>query len=252
MDSASLITPAPLRKRAIVLAMLFATFFPTLAAWCYFLALAGSGGQVNVWQQIAYVSSKIVQFTFPLLFLAVVERRWPRPARPRFEGLAYGLSFGVLVVALMGGLYFGGLRGSELLKQTPERVREKLREVNLATPARYAALAGFVVAAHSLLEEYYWRWFVFGHLRWLMAFRSAALLSSLAFMAHHVVVLYDYLPGRFWTAAMPLSLAIAVGGAVWAWLYERGNSIWAPWLSHLLVDAGIFAVGWDLLWPLSV
>ena len=241
----------PRWKRATQFAMLFATLFPTVAAWGYFLALTGSEGRVNVWQQIAYTSSKIVQFAFPLAFLAAVEGRLPRPTRPRFTGLTLGLGFGIVVVALMLGLYFGGLRSSRMLAQTPERVREKLQEVNVATPARYALLAVFVVAAHSLLEEYYWRWFVFGHLRWLMAHKPAIALSSLAFMAHHIVVLYVYLPGRFWTAALPLSLAIAVGGAVWAWLYERSGSIYSPWLSHLLVDAGIFVIGWDLLWPIN-
>jgi membrane protease YdiL (CAAX protease family) len=249
----ALSSPPPPPKRATLAAMLFALLFPTVAAWSYFLALAGSGGQVNVWQQRAYVSGKIIQFTFPLVFVALVGRRH-LPRRGATNNAAcwrYALAFGVVVVALMLGLYFGVLRGSPLLKRTPERVREKLQQVNLDAPARYAALAAFVVVAHSLLEEYYWRWFVFGHLRWLMAWTPAAALSSLAFMAHHVIVLYVYLPGRFWTAALPLSLAIAAGGFVWAWLYERGG-IGPPWLSHLLVDAGIFVVGWDLLWPISV
>ena len=241
--------PAPLRKRATLLTMLFAMIFPTAAAWCYFLVLVGQGGQANVWQQVAYVSGKIVQFALPLVFLVVVEGRLPRLARPRFEGLTFALGFGLLVVVLMLAIYFGGLRGSGILKQTPARVLEKLQQVNMATPARYAVLAVFIVVAHSLLEEYYWRWFVFDHLRRLMKWTPAVVLSSLAFMAHHVVVLYVYLPGKFWTAALPLSLAIAIGGAVWAWTYERSGSIWSPWLSHLLVDAGIFIIGWDLLWP---
>jgi membrane protease YdiL (CAAX protease family) len=245
--------PGSLRCRfALLLALLFAMLFPTLAAWSYFLVLAKQDGKVNVWQQAAYVGGKIVQFVFPLVFLGVVERRLPRLSRPRFEGLALGLGFGLLVVALMLGIYFGVLRGSEMLQQTPVRLKQKLHEFNMDTPARYAALASFIVMAHSLLEEYYWRWFVFGQLRRLTTRTSAIALSSLAFMAHHVVVLYVYLPGRFWAAALPFSLAVAVGGAVWAWLYERSGSIWPPWLSHLLIDAGIFAIGWDLLWPFSV
>lgn len=249
--SESLTPLSPRQKYATQCAMLFATLFPTVAAWSYFLALTGSAGQVNVGQQIAYTSSKIVQFLFPLVFVVVVEGRLPRPSRPRFDGLGLGLGFGILVVALMLGLYFGVLRGSSMLAQTPERVRAKLQEVNVATPARYVLLAAFVVAAHSLLEEYYWRWFVFGHLRGLMAWSFAVVVSSLAFMAHHVIVLYVYLPGKFWTAALPLSLAIAVGGAVWAWLYERSGSIYPSWLSHLLIDSGIFVIGWDLLWPIG-
>ena len=44
-----------------------------------------------------------------------------------------------------------------------------------------------------------------------------------------------------------LSAAVAIGGAFWAWLYERSGSLVGPWMSHLLVDAGIFLVGFDLV-----
>ena len=53
--------------------------------------------------------------------------------------------------------------------------------------------------------------------------------------------------GRFLPAVVPFSLAIAVGGAVWCWLYERTGSLLGPWLSHLIIDAAIFVVAWDLL-----
>ena len=238
-------------KLLAALALLFAMTFPTVAAWSYFLALAGQGGSVNPKQQAAYIVGKIVQFVFPLVFLAAIERRWPRLTRPHFRGLRPALLFGVAVAALMLGVYFGALRGTSLLAKTPAMVRHKLEEVNMATPTRYVALAVFVVAAHSLLEEYYWRWFVFGGLRQFLSLVPAIVLSSLAFMAHHVIVLYVYLPGRFWAAVLPFSLAIAAGGAVWAFLYERNGSLWPPWLSHLLMDAAIFAIGWDLLWPIT-
>ncbi len=257
-----------MRKKALtVLALLFAMIFPSVAAWSYFLALAGSRSGVNPWQQVAYLVGKIVQFTFPLLFLAFlgwrarVERvpldkgwrdpRWLQLRRPHFRGLRLALLFGLAVAAVMLGVYFGALRGTSLFARTPAMVRHKLEEVNMATPGRYAILAVLVVAAHSLLEEYYWRWFVFGGLRQFLARTLAIFLSSLAFMAHHVVVLYVYLPGRFWSAALPFALGVAVGGAVWALLYEHNGSLGAPWLSHLLIDAAIFAIGWDLLWPIG-
>ncbi|HZV06079.1 MAG TPA: CPBP family intramembrane glutamic endopeptidase [Gemmataceae bacterium] len=276
-------------KLLLIFALLFAMIFPTLAAWSYFLALAGSGSGVNPQQQAAYVLGKIIQFSFPLVFLVYLgrransrtqpnrtyaahasigeltsdrkdwklslESRWRDPAwvqlkQPHFRGLRPALIFGLAVVVLMLVIYFAGLRGSSLLAKTPASLQQKLQQVGMDTPARYALLALFVVAAHSLLEEYYWRWFVFGGLRQILPLAPAMVLSSLAFMAHHVVVLYVYLPGQFWMAALPFSLAIAVGGAVWAWFYEQSGSIWPPWLSHLLVDAGIFVIGWDLLWPM--
>ena len=41
--------------------------------------------------------------------------------------------------------------------------------------------------------------------------------------------------------------AVAVGGAFWAWLYQRSGSLAGPWLSHLVADAGIFFVGYQLI-----
>ena len=52
--------------------------FPTLAAWSYFLVLVEQGGKANVWQQVAYVAGKIIQFAFPLVFLW----RWSRDGCP--------------------------------------------------------------------------------------------------------------------------------------------------------------------------
>jgi membrane protease YdiL (CAAX protease family) len=238
------LTPAQVRRTWLVL--VFAMTFPTVAAWGYFVALAGSR-DANPVLQGAYALGKVVQFGFPVLVLALGGGPWPRPLLPRRAGLGIGLGFGLLVAGLMLGVYFRVLCDSPVLARTALEVRHKLEQVGMDTPARYAALACFYVVGHSLLEEYYWRWFVFGRLRGLVRRGPALALSSLAFAAHHVVVLYVYLPGRFWSAVVPFSLGIAVGGAVWAWLYDRTGTLYPSWLSHLLVDGAIFVIGWDML-----
>ena len=83
-------------------------------------------------------------------------------------------------------------------------------------------------------------------LRTLTTLGWAIFISSVGFMAHHVLVLGLYF-GWFSPATVVFSLATAVGGAFWAWLYARSGSLYAPWLSHLLIDAGIFWVGYDLI-----
>ena len=42
----------------------------------------------------------------------------------------------------------------------------------------YLLLAVFYSAIHSLLEEYYWRWFVFGRLSQLCKLPTAIAISS--------------------------------------------------------------------------
>ncbi len=221
--------------------------FPTVMAWLYFKELGGRGGEVSVLQQAAYAGGKGLQFALPVLWLWLTQEKVWAMRRPHFSGWPVGTGFGVLVAGAILGLYYGYFRTSPLLADTPERVREKLETFGITTPAAYAALAAFIVASHSLLEEYYWRWFVFGRLRRLIAFGPAVAVSSLAFTAHHVVILDEYLPRQFLSAVVPFSLGVAVGGAVWAWLYDRADSVWSPWLSHALVDAALFVIGWDML-----
>src|SRR5439155_24930734 len=89
-------------------ALIFAMSFPTATAWLYFVALArpqlvNSPGTLaspgNAWAQAAYAAGKVIQFTFPLLFLAVVDPSRLRPGRPHFKGLIGGIAFGLLVGA---------------------------------------------------------------------------------------------------------------------------------------------------------
>ena len=74
----------------------------------------------------------------------------------------------------------------------------------------------------------------------------AILLSSVAFVGHHIIILAAYFG---WTspATVLFSACVGVGGAAWAWLYSRSGSLLGPWLSHLLVDAAIFIIGYDLV-----
>jgi membrane protease YdiL (CAAX protease family) len=70
-------------------------------------------------------------------------------------------------------------------------------------------------------------------------------------MAHHILVLATFF--GWWSPATWLfSVAVAIGGAIWAWLYDRTDSLLVPWLGHSLVDAAIFAIGYDLARTLFV
>jgi membrane protease YdiL (CAAX protease family) len=224
--------------------------WPTLMTWLYFVALprpAGGPRQTNPLVQAVYSGGKALQFALPVLCVVAWERRWPRLAAPTARGLEHGVGFGLFVAIGIGALYFTLLRDSPLARGATAPMEARLAGFGLATPAGYLLLAVFLSVVHSLLEEYYWRWFVFGWLRRLLPLLPAMIVSSLAFMAHHVVLLAVFFPGHFWTVALPLSLGVAGGGFVWAWLYQRTNSLYAPWISHLLIDAALMAVGYDML-----
>ncbi len=267
---------------AVALAMVF----PTVLTLAYFVLLAGFPAGL---QQGVYLAGKIVQFAFPALTVGVwlvrrpagrtppaaahsrrglrdVLRRqlqrgrlrlaqWLRPRsrwfRRNAQFLVLGLGFGLLVLAVMFGLYEALWKTGELFAGAAQEIRGKLVDLGIDRLWTYAAVGIFYAVCHSGLEEYYWRWFVFGQLRHRLRPASATAISSLAFMAHHVILLATYFGWSSpWTYAF--SLAVAVGGAVWAWLYERSGSLAGPWLSHLVVDAAIFLVGYDVARDLLV
>lgn len=224
--------------------LLLAMVFPALATWLYFVALAGRPSM-----RPAYAACKVAQFALPLAWVALVQGRAVRPERHHGRGIPTGLLFGLGVLGAVLLLYVGVLRSSEAFAEFPARLRAKLADIGADTPARFLGLAVFLSILHSFLEEYYWRWFVFGQLQRGMPWTRAASISGLAFMAHHVIVIDAYLaPGHFWTVAAPLSLGVAAGGFAWAWLYHRTGSLYGPWLSHLLADAGLMIIGYDWVW----
>ncbi len=258
---------APPERETVVdgLVLLVALLFPTLVTWVYFVALAGSEPSL---QQAAYGLGKFLQFSLPVaaVWLGWVRlkpfgaRRSPlvevatksddttaRGSRGENSALDWGLAigFGVAVGSLIFALYYGYLIESELGDRLATTAREKIQRFGITQAWQFAALGIFYSLGHSGLEEYYWRWFVFRGLAGRRATWLAILISSAGFMAHHVLLLATFLGWSeplMWLA----SIGVAIGGAFWAWLYARTKRLRYPWLSHLLVDAAIFGLGYQI------
>ena len=235
--------PASVSPKADISAVAVAAALPMLVTLVYFVMLAQQAASI---QQGAYLAGKTVQFAFPLVWVLAVQRRRLHFTRPAVVGLLEGIAFGGLVLAAMTALYHGWLKHTDYLEAASGEVRQKVIGLGLDARWKYAAMGTFYAVGHSLLEEYYWRWFVFVQLRRLVRLPAVIAISSLAFMAHHVILLATFF--GWWSPATALfSLCVAVGGAIWAWIYERSSSLWGPWMSHLLVDAAIFLIGYDLV-----
>jgi membrane protease YdiL (CAAX protease family) len=244
MNESPILTTADKKRRvAAWLGVLFALVFPSIVTWAYFFQAATADQGV---QQAVMATLKMLQFAFPAAWALLVLRDGIDCRRPTLRGVATGLLFG-LAVAVAGWLVLRYvLIGSPMFVAASEQIRTKVASFGIDTVTKYVALAAFYSLAHSLLEEYYWRWFVFGQLRRLVSLWPAIVVSSLGFMAHHVLVLSLYFGWWSWPTLF-FSASVAVGGAFWAWLYDRTGSLVGPWLSHLLVDAGIFFIGFQLV-----
>ena len=224
-------------------AVIFALTLPSLVTLVYFVWAERFPAGV---QQAIYAVAKVVQFVFPIAWVLGAQRRRPRASRPVTRGVGWGLVFGLAAAAAMLAVYHNWLKSTDFFAAAEGQMREKIAGFQLGEPWKFVALGVFYSLFHSLLEEYYWRWFVFGQLRMMTPVWVAVAVSSLGFMAHHVIVLAKYF-GLASPVTWVLSLGIAMGGAFWAWLYHRSGSLLGPWLGHLLVDAAIFAAGYEIV-----
>jgi membrane protease YdiL (CAAX protease family) len=218
---------------------------PTLAAWLYFVVLEGSP-----LARPAYAAAKVAQFSLPVVAWTA-GRGVPRLGLGRGGRrlVALGVGSGLLLSCGLAAVYFGWLAGSPVAAEAAARIGRTLGDFRISGRGGYLAMAAGLSVVHSLLEEGYWRGFVFARLAAGLPAAPAAALASLAFASHHLIVVARYLPpDRFWTLAVPATAAVGLAGIHWCALFRRSGALLAPWLSHLLVDAAVLGLGFLLLW----
>ena len=77
-----------------------------------------------------------------------------------------------------------------------------------------------------------------------MSWKKAILLVALAFTGHHVIILVLYFGVLF---GLLFSFGVLVGGAIWAYFYQKYDSILPSFISHAIVDAALMINGYDIL-----
>jgi len=225
-----------------IVVLIIAVLLPTVVTWAYFVWLADSP---SAWQQGAYLVGKTVQFLLPVIWVFLVLRAaWPQPTLTT-RGIPLGVGFGLLIGGAMILLFHVWFKHAVFFDAAEVKISGKISGLALNAVWKFVALGVFYALCHSFLEEYYWRWFVFRECEKLMPLSAAIVISSLGFAAHHVILLATYFGWAAWPTWV-FSIGIAIGGAFWAWLYHDSDSILGSWLGHLIVDAAIFIVGYDI------
>ncbi len=232
---------SPLNPRTPWLAIVLAAAAPTVAALLYIHAT----GSTTV-TQIVYFASKALIFAFPLAWWLLAEHsRSTHPVKRSMlsRDLPIGAATGLLIGVSLWTVYLLGFRNLIDAETLTSRIEE------FGVRDNYVLYALFLSIVNSGLEEYYWRWFLFGRLKPRVGMPAAVVLSSIAFAAHHFVALQSFLGSA--ALAGLFSVGIAVGGAVWAYHYHRTGRLWGVWLSHCIVDLAALSIGYHLLFHSS-
>jgi membrane protease YdiL (CAAX protease family) len=221
-------------RQSALLALLLLVPAPSIGVAFAMAITPGTTGQV------IYGVCKVWLLLFPLVWLLTVDRGRPSWSPMRQGGWGAGVITGLAIcVVIIAAHWFLGRRLID-----PTTVRAAAEQNGLTSAARYLSLVLYLTFVNSLLEEYVWRWFVFRKCEVLLGGWRAVLLSGVLFTVHHVIAL------RFqmgWDVTLLASLGVFLGGVIWSWCYLRYRSIWPGYVSHLLADAAIFWIGWQLL-----
>ncbi len=227
-------TPPQADRRRAIIALALLAPVPSLGTAAAMIFVPGPVGQA------LFMAAKVWLLAFPALWYLVVERGKPSWSPPLHGGLGVGVLTGLIAGAAIGlaALVFG------IFDMDMGQLAGEVDEMGLTTPRAYLLGALGWTFANSLMEEYVYRWFVFSQCERFMPRFAAVLASAAVFTAHHVIALSTYLP---WHLNALASLGVFIGGVIWAVLYARYRSIWPGWVSHIIADAAIFAVGWEIL-----
>ena len=153
------------------------------------------------------------------------------------------IAIGTLVGVLMGASIVGAFEflPDTLQKETFSRIALKIQTLHIQN---YFWLYAILLSlAHSLLEEFYWRFFLFEAFKKHIP-RYRHLFVALAFSLHHFVVTIFYFDFKL---GFLLGFGVLVAGYIWTKLYEKENSLTAVWISHVIADIALMSFGFRAL-----
>mgnify|MGYP001307796991 CR=1 FL=1 len=186
-----------------------------------FLIMHGTGVVAG---QLPYIYNAMISFSVVLLALLVSEKWYSgKTYKKTIEDLGFhstpfsGIVPGIIISVALLLLYpvFGYFLNTEIA----------LHESWLPN------LAGICLTG-GLMEEMFFRGFLFRHLRESMTFRKAVFVSAMLFTAAHLL-LFTYMD---WAIALSSTLLAVFMSVPLAWLFERGGyTVWSPAILHATI-----------------
>jgi len=212
---------------------------PFLAALVYFVLLSG-----NPLARWIYGATKAFTLVWPIVVVLLWFGEpfpWPEWRHGKHRSAwPLGLLSGGIIAGLMLAVAASPFR--EVLTSSASDIEKKVRDLGVLN--HYWAFGFFIAFLHSFLEEYYWRWFVFGQLRKICRPSLAYVGAAVSFAAHHIVIATQFFP---WGWGLLFGSLVGVGGACWCWMYQRQQTLAGAWVSHVLADLGILTIGHKVL-----
>lgn len=159
--------------------------------------------------------------------------------RPEKKGVLSALGLGIGVYGVIMGAYF-------LLRNHMDfaAIAGSLTENAGVNKDNFLLVSLYISFVNSMLEEFFFRGFLFSGLKQRRGRGFAYLFSSILFALYHVAMM----TGWFSPWLMLLALTgLAAGGAVFNYLNERFGCIYISWMVHMFANFAINTIGFIIL-----
>ncbi|PIR78463.1 MAG: hypothetical protein COU28_01345 [Candidatus Magasanikbacteria bacterium CG10_big_fil_rev_8_21_14_0_10_36_16] len=91
----------------------------------------------------------------------------------------------------------------------------------------------YIIIFNSLLEEYFWRGFLFAKLDKLIKPWQAYLITSIAFSFHHVMFYYNWFNLGFFLLA---TFGLTVYALIMNYIFKKYQDLFSCWYVHIFAD----------------
>lgn len=188
---------------------------------------------------------KIILFLFiPYIHVRFVKKSTIKKVYGiRFNGkrsLVYSVLVGMTSFATIIIAFF-------LLKEqlSLNSIARQLTEDNLLTTASILTVGFYIILVNSLLEEIFFRGFIFLNLYKMKHKKMAYLYSAILFGIYHIGIFKTW----FNDEVIALSLLGLIGiGLVFGRLNIHNHNILNSWIAHALADLAIMLIGLSMFW----
>jgi len=154
---------------------------------------------------------------------------------------------GFLTALGLGAAVYGIILGGYFLVRPFfdfSSIAGKLTQNAGVTKENFLYISLYISFVNSLLEEFFFRGFLFTNLQQLSTRRFAHGFSAVTFAAYHVAMMLGWF-------SLPLFLLVmaglTVGGLIFNYLNQRLGTVYISWLVHMCANFAINTIGFILL-----
>mgnify|MGYP000938522665 FL=1 len=181
---------------------------------------------------------KIILFlTIPLIFVKVGRsisiKDYFKISSKKQLLISLGLGIGVYIIIL--GAYF-------ILKSfiNLDNIQDILLERLNVDKDNFIFVALYISFFNSLLEEFFFRGFIFLSLLKTSGRYKAYIISAFAFAIYHVAIMVGWFNIALFLVALS---GLFIGALIFNYLNEKNNNIYNSWLVHMFANFAINTVG---------